>query len=513
MNEDITVGSATGRYFSENRAHAELGRESRRSGMTFVAARGINVFVQIASTILLARLLSPHDFGIVAMITALVGFAPVLIDLGTSDAATQKARISEDEISALFWTNVGIGVCLAGLMIVARGGIADAFGEPALAGIALVTSVTFPLMAISNQHYALMRRAMEFHRIATIDISANLIGTVVSIAMALAGCGYWSLVVKPIVTSAIVCVGAWWFCRWVPSRPRASSGVGELARFGLGVTGFTLTDYFARSADRLAIGYFFGAASLGYFQNAFTIYSNVLSILSEPLHNIAASGLSKLRDDPAQLRRLWAKALSLVSFVSAPIFAILAVTGQDVVVMLLGAKWAASGPLVCILAARGIAQTAERTLGWLHVAAGRSDRWLRWGFVSAALQVAAVIAGLPFGPIGLTTSCAALVYLLLVPAIAYSGQPFGIGARDVIQAVGPQIVGALAATACAMAVQQIFLGELMPVLRVALSVAMLTTIYLAIVVGLFRVTEPIRVGLSTLRDFRRRRAVGLPEGI
>ncbi len=150
---------------------------------------------------------------------------------------------------------------------------------------------------------------------------------------------------------------------WLGARTAAHFlGCKELVGFGVGVTGFTMTDYLVKSADRLAIGYFQGAGPLGYFQNAFTIYSNVVAILTEAPHNIAASSLSKLRSDVEGLKRAWATALSTLSFFSVPAFAILAVIGQDFVVLLLGQKWAAAGPLLCIFAVRGIAYSVERTM-------------------------------------------------------------------------------------------------------------------------------------------------------
>jgi polysaccharide transporter, PST family len=355
-----------------------------------------------------------------------------------------------------------------------------------------------------------MRRAMEFRRIAMIDISANTIGTIVSVAMAFADLGYWSLVAKPVVTSGLTALGAWIGCRWVPGGPRFSSAVKEMATFGIGVTGFTLTDYAARSADRLAIGYVYGTVPLGLFQNAFMIYGNILSILTEPLHNVAVAGLSKLRNDAAELKQSWAKALSLLSFVSAPAFAALAVTGQDVVVILLGEKWTSAGPLLCILALRGIAHTVERTMGWLHVAAGRSDRWLRWGCVSAVFQLAALAAGLPFGLIGVTASYSVVMFVLFVPAVAYAGQPLGIGVKDVLRTVGPQTVAALAAAAFAFALQLTFLAEIPPLLRILASALLCATSYLMIVVGIFRVTGPLQIAVSMLRGSIRTGALRSP---
>jgi PST family polysaccharide transporter len=492
---------SVGSYFEENKPFTGLGRASLRSGLIFVTARGINIFVQLASTIVLARLLGPDDFGLVAMVLALVGFAPLLIDFGTTDASVQKTHIAQDEISTLFWFNLAIGVGLTALLIGSSGWIARFFGEPALTQIAMVLSLTFIMAALSTQHYALMRRAMQFRRIAMIDISANLAGTVVSIVMALTDWGYWSLAAKPLVTTGLTAVAAWLSCPWVPGRPRFTPAVRELLRFGSGVTGFTMTDYVAKSADRLVIGYVYGAGPLGYFQNAFNIYSNLLGIMTEPLHNIAVSGLSKLRNNVEELKRSWTTALSSLSFFSAGVFSVLAVTAQDFVVILLGQKWAPAGALLCIFAVRGIAHSIERTLGWLHVASGQADRWMRWGFLSAACQLIALFAGLPFGITGIAVAYAVVMFGLFVPALVYSGRPLGIGTKDVLQAVGPQTVAALATVAAGFLAQHVLLANLSPLPRFAASASICMTFYLALAVGIFGVKEPLRIAFRALRDF------------
>lgn len=489
------------KYFEENKPYAGLGRKSLHSGVIYVIARGINIFMQLASTVLLARLLSPYDFGLVAMVLALTGFGPMLIDFGTSEACSQKTIITPVEISALFWLNVAIGGILTALLAGGSGLIALLFGEPALAGIALASSLSFMMVAASTQHYALMRRAMQFRRIAIIEISTNVIGSVVAIAMAFTEWGYWALVAKPIITSGLAAVGVWMSCPWVPGRPRLTPEVKELIGFGMGVTGFTVTDYLSRSADRLALGYFYGASPLGYFQNAFLIYSNLLSILTEPLHNVAVSSLSKLRDSADRLKESWAAALSSVAFFSAAVFAVVAVTGQDIVVMLLGQKWAPAGPLLSVIAVRGIANSIERTMGWLHVAAGRSDRWMRWGVFSAACQLAALIAGLPFGLIGVATAYTIVMFVLFVPALVYAGRPLGIGGKDILPAVGPHTAAGLGAAAFGFTVQQLFLLDFSEPTRFFVSGTICLVAFLTVAVGIFRVTGPLQLAFSVLRDF------------
>ncbi len=475
-----------------------------------VAGRAVNVVVQFASTILLARLLSPHDFGLVAMVTALVLFAPVLVDLGTTDASTQKTHITDAEISTLFWLNVTIGGTLTVLFAAGSGFIGSFYGEPALTRVALVSSLTFILTALSIQHYALMRRAMEFPRIAIIDLSSNAISSIVSVVLAFRGWGYWALVAKPIVQSSLSAFGAWMSCPWLPGRPELSPEVKELVSFGLGVTGFTVMDTLARSADRIGLGYFNGAGSLGYFQNAFLLYDNLLNIVAAgPIHNIGIASLSKLRGNVSELRRSWHAALSSLTFFCAPTFAVLAVTGQDLVVVLLGQKWAPAGPLLCVFAIRGIANSVERTMGWLHVVAGRSDRWMRWGVFSAACHLVALMAGLPFGAMGVAIAYTVVMFCLFAPALVYSGRPIGIGVNDVLSATAPQMASAVIAVALGLTVRRLFLLESPELVRLIVSIPICVTTYAAIILGVFRLTGPLKLAFSLLRDFspmKRRRA-------
>src|SRR5262249_15112375 len=143
-------------------------------------------------------------------------------------------------------------------------------------------------------------------------------------------------------------------CRWVPRRPIWSAGAKEMLSQGLHGTAFQITDYVAFSSDRVAIGFWSGPIALGYYQNAIYIYENLCALLVLSAHNVAAASLGKAQNDLNEVRRLWRKALSMLQFYAMPAFGILAVTGQDLVVLLFGSKWAQAGILISILAWRGI---------------------------------------------------------------------------------------------------------------------------------------------------------------
>jgi len=488
-------------YFQENKATADHGQQSLRSGVVSIASRGINVFIQLAATLFLARLLSPHDFGLVAMVTAITGFAPVLIDLGTRDAAVQKSKITEDEVSGLFWLNVGIGAFFTVLMAACSPLIARFYREPQLLPITLWSSLAFILMAVSCQHHALLRRAMMFRRIALIEIVASFLGAFVAIAMAFKGAGYWALVVRPLFTAIATALGLWFSCRWMPGIPKITAGVKEMLKFGLNVTGFTTADYVRIAADRVVLGRTRGAMELGFYQNALLMYDNLMQVLYVPLHSVATAGLSKLRENVEGLRRAWAKALSGLCFFAMPAFAILALVGEDLLVILLGQKWQYTGVLFGVFCLRGVAFIVDRTQGWLHVAAGRADRWMRWGVISSIIQLLILSIAVQWGPMGVAVAYAIAAYVTLVPTIAYSGAPFGIGPRDVVRVVGPQLICALAAAAAGYALKHFFLHDVGRIARMSVLVPFCGSVYLALILGVFRLRQPLEIAISVARNY------------
>lgn len=502
-----SVTTAPNPYFDEDRSGDELGRKSLHSGVFSIASRGVSVFVQITSTVILARILSPEDFGLVSMVAAFTGLIPMLADLGTRDAVVQRPKITAHEASALFWLTIAIGTGLG--LLLALGGplIANYYEEPRLAAIALASSLGFVLGAAACQHFALLRRAMQFREIAIIEVGSNLVSSIVAILMAVYGAGYWALVAKPVLLAGITLLGVGWYCRWLPGIPKLTQGVKEMMRFGLHITGFSFTDYVAgRAIDRVAIGKTAGAAALGYYQQCLFIYENVLGLLSISLHPVAVAGLSKLTGNPAELKRAWSRAIMTLAFFAMPAFALLAVTAQDVITMILGKKWEYTGALVAIMALRGIPHCIERTLGWLHVPAGRGDRWMRWGFIGVGIQVVALFAGLPFGVQGVVIAYVISMYLTFIPAISYAGKPLGIGTKDLLKAIAAPFTGAVLVSAAGFGLRFFAFASLGPLLRSGLLLAICALLYLFIVVVVLRTTEPLKIAWGVIKHFRERKA-------
>jgi len=493
------MSQGTEAYFEEHQISGDLGHQAVRGGVVSVAMQYGNGALQIVGAIILARLLTPADFGLVAIIAVLTSFVPLLIDFGLGDATTQRSKITPGQISSLFWITAGVGVAVAVAVAACSPLVAAIYREPRLEPIALCTAITFVLWGLSNQHLALMRRTMQFGRIARIQLLGTLVGNLTGILLAIGGCGYWALVIRPIANALWVAVGAWRGCRWRPRFPVIDDEVKSMARFGLHVMGFSITYTLAKAVDRILLGLFYRPAQVGYYQNAITLYENSIFSALAQVHTVGSTALSKLQSNPVALGQKYEAALSTLAFFVMPLAAILSVTGEDVTVVLLGVKWHIAGLLLRIIALRGIFQVIEASQGWLHLSIGRADRWRNWGIVTLAVQVAAVLAGLPFGPTGVAVACVIEGVLIAFPSIAYAGHPIGVGSAIVLRAVGPQLIGAIGAAAGGTWLQMAVIGHFPAIVRIVVSASFCAFTYLIVVVGLFRRIEPLRVARSVVK--------------
>jgi PST family polysaccharide transporter len=487
-------------YFKDHRPSPELGRLAVRGGVVSVASQYGNGALQVIAAIVFARLLTPEDFGLVAIVTVLTSFAPLLIDFGLGDATTQRTKITHGEVSSLFWLSSAIGLAVTISIAVCSPLIVRMYHEPRLQSIALCYSITFVLAGISGQHIALLRRTMQFALVAKVQILSTLVGLVLAIITAVCGYGYYALVVRPIVSVGCVAIGAWSMCPWRPGLPVFDRAVWSMVRFGLHVVTFSVTYSLARAADRIGLGLFYRPTVVGYYQNAITIYDNSIFSALIMLHNVGSAALSKLRSCPAELQQRYEAALSAVAFFMMPAAVILSVTAQDLTIILLGERWRASGFLLSIISLRGVFEVIDGSQGWLHLSLGRADRWKNWGIIFAAVQVVAVLAGLPFGAEGVAVAAVVTSLLICLPAISYAGRPAGIGASLVVRAVGAQVLSAIVTAAAGHFLQAVAFGQLPSLLRMPLSVAFCIATYLFIAVGVFRVTAPIELAGRLVRD-------------
>jgi O-antigen/teichoic acid export membrane protein len=489
----------------------------RGAGFT-VFGQSLGFIIQMAATVVLARLLAPSDFGLVVMVTT---FSLLLVNFGLNgitEAILQREDMNHALASTLFWINAGCGVLLTLAFSSVAPLLARFYGDPRLASVAVVVALTILLTSVSVVHLALLKRAMQFAAVSINDIVARAFSVGISILLAVLGWGYWALVAGVIALPLATCLGAWMLCRWLPGLPRRNTHTVPMIRFALHTYGRFVASYLTWNLDNLLVGWRFGAAPLGYYKKAYDLFILPVNQLSSPLTSVAVSTLSRLTGDIAQYRRYYLNAVTPLAFVGMGVGACLTLVGADVIVLLLGPRWDESGRIFTFFGPGIGIMLVYYTSGWIHLSIGRADRGFRWGLVEVAVTALAFILALPWGPVGIAIAWVTSLWILTVPGLWYAGRPIGLGVAPLIRGVGKYVAASTIAALICAAMMRITPGAFVALtaterfVRILSICAMFGALYLSIVVILHRGLAPIRQILALAADMipSRRQAAGPP---
>lgn len=479
-----------------------LRRSVGRGAMMTGGAQGVRLACQFASVIVLSRLLSPEDFGIVAMAAPVMGFVGLFQDLGLMQATVQKKRITHAEVNALFWINMGISALLAGILVLAAPLAARFYGEPGVGLLVAALSLQILVSGAGGQHHAILNRRMQFGRLAVLDSVAALAGLAVAIAWALADPGYWALYAGGMATAVTGTAMAWAASGWRPGWPRWAAGAGGLVNFGAGITGFNFANFFARNLDNVLIGRYRGNEELGLYDRAYKLLLFPLQQVTNPLSRVMVPALSRMTDEPHRYRHAYLRVAPILLLVTLPGVALAVALADLLVPFALGPQWAGSALIFQALGLAGLLQPLNNPAGWLFISQGRSAEFMRWGIVTAVTSVAAFAVGLPYGAYGVALAYAASEYLRTPFLWLYVGRRGPVGAGDMARAAFPFVVGAHLAMGLLWALRPHLPEAPLPALVLGTALSYL------LVAGFAALFEPGRRTLAEcLRLLRRQPAV------
>ncbi|MEY6432069.1 lipopolysaccharide biosynthesis protein [Thioalkalicoccus limnaeus] len=409
-------------------AGSDFGRKTVRSGAYALAGEGVDFFIRLASVVILARLLLPEHFGLIAMVTAVTMIAERFKDLGLTAAAIQSPTLSHEQASTLFWVNVGAGWLMAGCVAGLAYPLVLFYDDPRLFHITLAIALTFLWSGFASQHYALLRRAMKYREIAVIQVAASVLSVIVAVAMAMNGFGYWALVGREVARSIFLSVGAWIFLPWIPGGLCLRSGVGRMLKFGADITAFNFVFLVAQSIDQLLVGKVLGAHALGVYRQGYQLVLAPMNQLAYPVRVVMESALSRLQHDAEAYRHYYRYMLTVVAFVTFPLGLFMATYSKELVTVLLGPAWLEAIPVFRILAIAATLYPAGVTAGAVMVTCGLSRRLFWIGLASAVVLVALLVAGLPFGVVGIASAHLVATWVFLIPKLYWSfhGTPISV---------------------------------------------------------------------------------------
>ncbi|MGH9397739.1 MAG: lipopolysaccharide biosynthesis protein [Terriglobia bacterium] len=471
-------------------------RAVRGAGVT-VFSGGFALGVQLVATVILARLLTPADFGVVAMVTT---FSLILMNVGLNgftEAVVQAEEINHFLASNLFWINVGASLVLTVGFAAAGSLLARLYHNPLVANVTIAVSLTIFLTSASVLHLALLKRAMLFSWVSANDIVARAVSVAVSVLLAFHGWGYWALVAGVVALPLSTSAGAWAMCRWTPGLPRRADGMASLLRFAVNVYARFGVRYGARNLDKLLVGWRFNASALGFYKKAYDLFLLPTGQLIGPLTVVAVSTLSRLNRDPVKFRRFLMNSLAIVAFVGMGLGADLTLTGKDVVRMVLGPGWEESGRIFIFFGPGVGLMLIHGVHGWIHLSIGRADRWLRWTIGEFAFTTLLFFASLPWGPDGMAAAWTASFVILTFPALWYAGRPIRLGIAPVVAATWKYIAASLVAGLVCAAILRavpssaVALGMEQALARIVLVSVLFGALYLGLVIMLHRGCAPL----------------------
>lgn len=424
---------------------SELRRLAVRGAAAALSAQALALALRVVPTVVLARLLTPADFGVVTMVTT---FSFLLMSFGSNgfnEAVIQRDEINQFQASNLFWINCAVGLTLMIGFAASGSLLARFFRNSLVAHVTVAMSLVILITATSDIHVALLKRAMRFPAVSANEVVALVVYSAVGIVLAWRGWGYWALVSASVAQALSTAVGAWWLCRWIPSMPRRGLGTRAVLEFAAKVYGRFSANYFTRNFDNLLIGWRFDAVALGFYKKAYDLFALSASQLTAPINNVALAALSRLNQDPARFKRYLANSLGIVAFIGMAAGADLTLVGKDVVRLVLGAKWSESGRIFALFGPGIGIMLLYSTVGWIHLSIGKPGRWLRWTLFESAVTASVFVLALPWGPAGIAAAWSVSYWTLAIPAFWYAGRPIGLGVSFLVGAVWRYGVGSLVA--------------------------------------------------------------------
>jgi PST family polysaccharide transporter len=377
-----------------------MGRKALGGAAYTGAAQAVTVTLSILSTIVVARILSPSDYGVIAMAAPVTNFILLFQNLGLGQAVIQSRTISAQQLNGLFWVNVGASFAIAILFVAISPLVGWFYGDPRAGYVVAASAITVVIGGTVLQHQAILNRELRFRALslATIAMVATTFAATVAAALWLRS--YWALWLGTLAGTVVNAIILWSIGHWRPSWSFSLRGTREMLKFGAGVTGFNLFNFVSRNLDNVLIAHAWGSAAVGLYDRAYRLMMFPVQNINGPLSQVMLPILARLRDEPERFRRAFMMAAQAIQLAAVPGMAVAVASSDRLIPFLLGARWAEAGPIFFWLGLNALIQPLANSAGWLFVTSGRTGALMWWGAFSSAITAASFVIGLGWGPVG-----------------------------------------------------------------------------------------------------------------
>jgi O-antigen/teichoic acid export membrane protein len=473
-----------------------------------ILGRGTWQISQVVVVALLARLLTPHEYGVAGMVLVIISFEPLLAGTGLAATLVQRPTITELDKATVFWTNAAIGLlaCLIGIAVSPL--VADFYGNSQVQPLFAAVSVVFLVSSLSSVQANLLIREMDFRSLELRSTAATLVAAAAAITIALEGGGAWALIVQQLAffTTSLILLTA--FSRWRPRLMYSRESLRELRAFGSHVSGTILMNQLTQNADNVLIGRFLGASALGLYSLGYSVIMLAFSRITSPVIQILFPVFSRVQHDMRRLASLWLRSLRIMAAITMPAMLGLVVVAPDMVDVVFGHRWQEATPVIQILAPVGLAVGLQGLSSIVLQAVSQTAVQFKYSCIQFGASLVAFVVGLNWGIVGVA-GCFAAVNIFLQPVYLHlAARSAGIGLRECGQALYGVIQATVAMLAAAVLTRELLLSDGIPV---ALRLAS-TIVAGAVAYGLVLVWRAPEV-LSEVRQLRARRSARPQPGV
>lgn len=430
-------------------------------------------------TIVLARLLLPADFGIIAMASVFTRVFNLLTHMGLGQAIVQRREVDDEYLSTAFWANFASGLTLSAVGLVLSGLIARFYAQPLVGPVFAVLALRFAFGGASAAQSALLSRQMRFALVESRNLTSQALGGVVGVGLAVAGGGVWSLVAQVLTADVARTIMLWRAATWRPRRVFVWAKFKEMWAFGSRMLGSQFFNYVVKYSDNLLIGRTLGAALLGYYAFAYALFLTPIVEIALTVNRVTLSAFSRLQDDSGRLRQGFLMTTVYVAFFAGPALVGLSLVSSDLVAVVFSAKWLPAVPVLRILLVGALFQSQSVIFNSAFTAVGRVDLFLRWTIVSAVVYVPAFVIGLRWGIIGVAAGYTVVTIVLVPVQLLLVQRILNFRMRDYVGAIAPVAVATAVMGACVALARSWLSGEAIdPILRLAAAVFVGASSYL-----------------------------------
>ena len=444
MTDDPTI--ETTKYRDQPDQYRHVKDASIRGAGVGLAALIAKVAIHLGSIAVLARLLTPADFGLVAMTGISLTLFHIIGDWGLVMASTQRRHITEDQLSTLFWINVGAGVLLALLAIASAPLLVLIFDEPRLINATVVLSLTLVTLGVGAQHEAILRRSLSYGFLHILGAISQGIGLVAGVVAAVVGMGFWSLILQQVVARVARTALLWCRTRWKPGKPRRGVDLVRFLRYGGQLVPAHLLAHLSRNLGETIIGVTAGVSELGLYRRAHSIVM-ITEEIKQPFKAMMPASLSRLQNDAQDFSRFYVHALTMWSLVACSVIGLAAAEPLFIVNLLLGDQWVSAAPLIRWLAPAGLATAIGAATEWMLLPLGDMKRLLALRALRACSVASGILVGWHWGITGIAAGYSIALCISFVIEIFFTTIGNGVSTPGLVAAFVRPIVSATTAGA------------------------------------------------------------------